>query len=93
MGTANQEWDGVDRRHLTGWDRYELKVLSDIKNIQDEVKDVKDDVSQMQVAFAEMKVELKQIVGSSATRTSGVVSVIVSVISGVIMFLITGAKG
>ncbi len=93
MGTANQEWDGSDRRHPNGWDRYEMKVLSDIKNIQDEVKDVKEDVSKMQIAFAEMKVELKQIVGASATRTSGIVSVVVSVISGVIMFVVTGMKG
>lgn len=93
MGTANHEWDGTDRRHTNGWDRYEMKVLSDIKNIQDEVKDVKEDVSKMQIAFAEMKVELKQIVGASATRTSGIVSIVVSVISGVIMFMVTGMKG
>lgn len=90
MGTANQEWDGLDRRHTNGWDRYEMKVLSDIKNMQDEVKDVREDVSKMQVAFAEMKVELKQIVGASATRTSSVISIVVNVIGGVIMFLLIG---
>ena len=93
MGTANQEWDGTDRRHANGWDRYEMKVLSDIKNIQDEVKDVKEDVSKMQIAFAEMKVELKQIVGASATRTSSVVSTVISIVSGVVVFLLTGTKG
>ena len=93
MGTADQEWDGTDRRHATGWDRYEIKVLSDIKNMQEEVKDVREDVGKIQVAFAEMKVELKQIVGASAARTSGIVSVLVSVVSGAIMFLITGMKG
>lgn len=93
MGTANQEWDGYDRRHATGWDRYEVKVLSDIKNVQEEVGEIKKDMSKMQVAFAEMKVEVKQIVSSSATRTSGIVSIIVSVVSGVIMYLVTGMKG
>lgn len=93
MGTANQEWDGPDRRQATGWDRYEIKVLSDIKNIQDEVGGIKKDMSSMQVGFAEMRVEVKQIVSSSATKTSGIVSVIVSVISGAILFFVTGVKG
>ena len=92
MGTANQEWDGTDRRSPNGWDRYELKVLSDIKNIQDEVKDVKEDMSKMQIAFAEMKVEVKQIVSSSATKTSGWVSLGVSLVSGLIIFWLTGIK-
>jgi hypothetical protein len=47
----------------------------------------------MQVGFAEMRVEVKQIVSSSATKTSGIVSVIVSVISGAILFFVTGMKG
>lgn len=93
MGTANQEWDGHDRRQMTGWDRYEIKVLSDIKNIQEEVVGIKKDMSNMQIGFAEMKMEVKQIVGASATKTSGVVSVIVSVVSGIIMFFVTGMKG
>ena len=93
MGTANQEWDGPDRRQATGWDRYEIKVLSDIKSIQEEVGGIKKDMANMQIGFAEMKMEVKQIVGASATKTSGVVSVIVSVISGVIMFFVTGMKG
>ena len=93
MGTANQEWDGLDRRQATGWDRYEIKVLSDIKNIQDEVGGIKKDMSSMQVGFAEMRIEVKQIVSSSATKTSGIVSVIVSVISGAILFFVTGIKG
>ena len=93
MGTANQEWDGYDRRYTTGWDRYEVKVLSDIKNIQEEVGDIKKDMSNMQIAFAEMKMEVKQIVSASATKTSSVVSIVVSVVSGVIMYLVTGSKG
>mgnify|MGYP003586275028 CR=1 FL=1 len=92
MGTANQEWDETDRRNPNGWDRYEIKVLSDIKNIQEEVKDVKDDMSKMQIAFAEMKVEVKQIVSSSATKTSGWVSLGVSLVSGLIIFWLTGIK-
>ena len=93
MVTADQEWDGYDRRHTTGWDRYEVKVLSDIKNIQEEVGDIKKDISNMQIAFAEMKMEVKQIVSASATKTSSVVSIVVSVVSGVIMYLVTGSKG
>lgn len=92
MGTANQEWDGLDRRHPNGWDRYEIKVLSDIKDMQEEVSEVKKDMGKMQVAFAEMKVEIKQIVGASATKTSGWVSLGVSIVSGIVIFLLTGVK-
>jgi hypothetical protein len=70
-----------------------VKVLSDIKNIQEEVGDIKKDMSNMQIAFAEMKMEVKQIVSASATKTSSVVSITVSVVSGVIMYLVTGSKG
>lgn len=93
MGTANQEWDGHDRRQAVGWDRYEMKVLSDIENIQEEVGDIKKTMSSMQIAFAEMKMEVKQIVSASATKTSSVVSTIVSVIGGVIVYVLTGLKG
>lgn len=93
MGTADQEWDGHDRRHPNGWDRYEVKVLSDIKDIREEVAEVKKNMSTMQVSFAEMKVELKQVVGASATRTSSIVSIVVNIIGGVIIFLLTGMKG
>lgn len=93
MGTANQEWDGYDRRHTTGWDRYEVKVLSDIKNIQEEVGDIKKDMSNMQIAFAEMKMEVKQIVSASATKTSSVVSTIITTVGGIIVYVLTGMKG
>jgi hypothetical protein len=93
MGTANQEWDGYDRRHTTGWDRYEVKVLSDIKNIQEEVGSIKKDMSNMQIAFAEMKMEVKQIVSASATKTSSVVSTIITTVGGIIVYVLTGMKG
>lgn len=94
MGTANQEWDGTtDRRNPTGWDRYEMKVLADISNIQTEVKEIKVSMSQMQIGFAEMKMEVKQIVSESATKTSSIVSTIVSVIGGVVMYVISEIKG
>ena len=93
VGT-NQEWDGQhDRRNPSSWDRYEVKVLSDIKSIQDEVGEIKKDISRVQVGFAEMKIELKQIVGDSATKTSGIVSTVVSIIGGVIVYVLTGMKG
>ena len=69
----NHEWDGVDRRNPTGWDRYEMKVLSDITDVKKEVADIKKDMSAMQLGFTEMKMEVKQIVSSSATKTSSVV--------------------
>ena len=93
MGTANQEWDGYDRRYTTGWDRYEVKVLSDIKNIQEEVGSIKKDMSNMQIAFAEMKMEVKQIVSASATKTSSVVSTIITTVGGIIVYVLTGMKG
>lgn len=89
----NHEWDGVDRRNPTGWDRYEMKVLSDISEVKGEIKDIKTTISQMQIGFTEMKTELKQVVSASATKTSSVVSTIVSTIGGIIVYVLTGLKG
>lgn len=88
-----QEWNGEDRRSPIGWDRYEMKVLSDIDDVKKEVADIKKDMTTMQMGFAEMKMEVKQIVGASATKTSSIVSIIVSVVSGVVVFMLTGIKG
>ena len=89
----NHEWDGVDRRNPTGWDRYEMKVLSDISDVKGEIKDIKTTIAQMQIGFTEMKTELKQVVSASATKTSSVVSTIVSTIGGIIVYVLTGMKG
>ena len=89
----NHEWDGVDRRNPTGWDRYEMKVLSDISDVKGEIKDIKTTISQMQIAFTEMKTELKQVVSASATKTSSVVSTIITTVGGIIVYVLTGMKG
>ena len=89
----NHEWDGVDRRNPTGWDRYEMKVLSDISDVKGEIKDIKTTISQMQIAFTEMKTELKQVVRASATKTSSVVSTIITTVGGIIVYVLTGMKG
>ena len=89
----NHEWDGVDRSNPTGWDRYEMKVLSDISDVKGEIKDIKTTIAQMQIGFTEMKTELKQVVSASATKTSSVVSTIVSTIGGIIVYVLTGMKG
>ena len=89
----NHEWDGIDRRNPTGWDRYEMKVLSDISDVKGEIKDIKTTIAQMQIGFTEMKTELKQVVSASATKTSSVVSTIVSTIGGIIVYVLTGMKG
>lgn len=93
MGTANHEWDGYDRRNPNGWERHEVKVLSDITEIKKEVDDIKKGMTDMQIGFAEMKMEVKQIVGASATKTSGVVSTIITTVGGIIVYVLTGLKG
>lgn len=93
MGTANQEWDGIDRRHQPGWEKYEYKVLTDIKEVKEEVKEIRGDVTKIQLELAKMGMEIKQVVSKSATTTSTGVSLAISVISGVIIWLITGTKG
>ena len=89
----NHEWDGVDRRNPTGWDRYEMKVLSDITDVKKEVADVKKDMMVMQLGFTEMKMEVKQIVSSSATKTSSIVSTLITTIGGIVLYVLTGIKG
>lgn len=85
-------WDGTERRDSTDWLQYKQKVLSDIKETKDDVADMKDDVTDIKISLAELRVELKQIVGKSASITSTWVSLIVSVISGVIVYFMTGMK-
>ena len=93
MHATNQEWDGVDRRHRPGWERYEYKVLTDIEEVKDEVKEIRGDVTKVQLELAKMGMEIKQVVSKSATTTSTWVSLVVSVVSGVMIWIITGSKG
>ena len=86
-------WDGTERRDSTDWLQYKQKVLSDIQDTKEDVKDIKDDVMDIKMALTELKIEIKQIVGKSATTTSTWVSMAVSVISGIVIYYITGAKG
>lgn len=85
-------WDGIERRDSTDWLHYKQKVLSDIKETKDDVADMKDDVTDIKIGLAELRVELKQIVSQSATRTSTWVSLLVSVISGIIVYFMTEMK-
>lgn len=86
-------WDGItERRDSTDWLQYKQKVLSDIKDTKDDVADMKDDVTDIKIGLAELRIELKQIVGKSAATTSTWVSLLVSVISGVIVYFMTGMK-
>jgi len=86
-------WDGsTERRDSTDWFQYKQKVLSDIKDTKDDVADMKDDVTDIKIGLAELRIELKQIVGKSATTTSTWVSLLVSVISGIIVYVMTGMK-
>lgn len=86
------EYTGEERR--SGWDRQELKVLGDIQNIKEEVKDIKKTMSELQLSFVKLGLEVQQIVGDSATKTSIrvslIVGVLIAVVSGLIMTYITG---
>lgn len=84
-------WDGTERRE-TDWLQYKQKVLSDIKETKDDVAGIKDDVTDIKITLAELRLELKQIVGKSAAATSTWVSLAVSVISGIIVYVLTGMK-
>lgn len=90
MSDSNFE---TSKQPLGGWDRYEMKVLSDIKEAKDEIKEVKDEVYELKLAFTEMKMEVKQIVNKSAATTGFWVSFFVSIASGIAVYLITGERG
>ena len=87
---GNENWDGIDRRQDADWLQYKQKVLSDINDTKQDIKDIKTDVTAIKLTLAEFKVELKQIISSSATRTSSYVSLAISVISGVILYFLIG---
>ena len=53
---------------------------------------MKDDVTDIKIGLAELRIELKQIVGKSAATTSTWVSLLVSVISGIIVYVMTEMK-
>jgi seryl-tRNA synthetase len=86
------EWDGTERGIDTDWLRDKQKVLSDIKDTKEDVKDIKEDVTDIKITLAELKVEIKQIVNKSVTTTSSWISLVVSVISGIAIYFITGTK-
>lgn len=86
---GNENWDGINRRH-EGWNQYEKLVLNHITESKAEIKDIKADVSNIQITLAGFKVELKQIISSSATRTSSYISLAISVISGVVLYFLIG---
>lgn len=91
MGNEQPHWDGsTERRNIEGWSQYEKLVLNHISESKSEIKDIKEDVNEIKVTLAEFKVELKQSISSSATRTSGIVSIAISVVSGIIMYFLTG---
>ena len=86
-------WDGVtERRGSADWLQDKQWVLSDIKETKADVSDVKKDVTDIKIGLAELRIELKQIVSQSASRTSTWVSLVVSVISGIIVYFMTEMK-
>ena len=86
------DWDRTERMIDTDWLRDKQKVLSDIKDTKEDVKDIKGDVTDIKITLAELKVEIKQIVSKSATSTSSWISLGVSIVSGVIIYFVTGQK-
>lgn len=90
----SEHWDGTTERRIdTDWLQNKQKVLSDIKDTKDDVKDIKEDVTDIKITLAELRLEIKQVVSKSATTTSSWISLAVSVVSGVIIYFITGQKG
>ena len=87
MGNEHQ-WDGVDRRD--SWNQHEKLVLNHITESKIEINNIKNDLNNIKITLAEFRIELKQIVSSSASRTSGIISVAVSVVSGLIMYFLIG---
>lgn len=87
-----QEYHGQERRVSTDWPEYKPIILNDIKETKQEVKEITKDMTAMKITLAEMRVEIKQIVSKSATTTSSIVSTIISIASGIVIFMITGNK-
>lgn len=87
----SEDWHGdQERRAASNWDKYETKVLEDIKEVKGEVKVIQSEIRGIEITLAEMKIEIKQIVNKSATTTSSIVSVVISIISGIILYFVTG---
>lgn len=86
----SKSWDGIDRRGDQEVVNYKVdRMLVDMKETKEDVEKIKEDMTAIKVLMAEMRMELKQIVGKSSAITSAVVSVVVSVIGAVVVYYIT----
>ena len=92
MSTDQHEWDGNERRNGADWFQYKHMILADIKGTKDDVKEIKEDVLDIKLALTELKLEIKQVVNKSATTTSSIISTIISIVGGVVIWFLTGMK-
>lgn len=87
---STQGWDGIDRRGEQEVTKYKVeRVILDMKETRADVEVIKKDMVDIKMIMTEMKAELKQIVGRSSAYTSSIVSIVVSVIGGVVVYYMT----
>lgn len=77
------KWDGEERRTDVDWLQHKKLVLNDISDIKADVKTISKDMMDFKIAMAELKIELKGLVGKSAATTSTIVSFVISATSGI----------
>lgn len=87
---APREWDGEERRTDADWLQHKKMVLKDISDIKDDVKTITKDIVEFRISMAELKLEIKSLVGKSAATTSTIVSFIISATSGIALIFFQG---
>lgn len=78
-------WDGIDRRNDQELIKYKVeRIILDMNSTKDDTEKIKKDIVDIKLLMTEMKMELKNIVGRSSAITSSVVSLVITVIGGVV---------
>lgn len=86
----SKSWDGIDRRGDQEVVNYKVdRMLVDMKETKEDVEKIKEDMTAIKVLMAEMRMELKQIVGKSSAITSAVVSVVITAFGGILGYYLT----
>jgi hypothetical protein len=83
-------WDGIDRRNDQELIKYKVeRIILDMNSTKDDTEKIKRDIVDIKLLMTEMKMELKNIVGRSSAITSSIVSLVITVIGGVIGYFVS----
>lgn len=83
-------WDGIDRRNDQELIKYKVeRIILDMNSTKDDTEKIKKDIVDIKLLMTEMKMELKNIVGRSSAITSSIVSLVITVIGGVVGYFVS----